>query len=79
MGDPVHLSPREREIARLMAEGLSYSQIGDAIGWQTQSVRLAAHRMANKMPGRGQPIIKILTWEIRRQHESGTNKASGAA
>lgn len=56
------------EIARLMAEGLSYSEIAACISWQPQSVRLAAHRVAARLPGKGKPILKILRWWYQNGH-----------
>lgn len=67
MTDPVHLSPREREIARLMADGYSYSEIAAAFGWKAQSVRLAAHRISERLPGKGPPMLRILVWEFQRR------------
>lgn len=58
----VRLSPRELEIARLMAEGLSYSEIAARIGWTPDSVRVAAKRLGARLPGDGSPVVRILRW-----------------
>jgi DNA-binding CsgD family transcriptional regulator len=64
--DP-QLSRREREIAQLMAEGMSYSQIAGVIGWTPDSVRVTAHRAACKIPGRGTPYLKLILWALKSE------------
>lgn len=64
---PVHLSPREREIARLMAEGLGYGAIARRLGWRRDSVRRQAQTMANKLQAWGKPSVIIVAWW--REHE----------
>jgi DNA-binding CsgD family transcriptional regulator len=59
---PIKVTGREREIARLMADGLSYSQIAVRIGWEPMSVRVCAHRLAHRLRGDGPPVVKILRW-----------------
>lgn len=63
----VRLSPREQQIAQLMAEGLSYGEIAVRIGWKGHNVRTAAHRMASRLPGEGSPVVRILRWWYTRE------------
>jgi len=65
----VRLSPTEREIAAHMADGHCYSEIASIIGWQPRSVRVAVHRMADKLPGMGSPMVKIVRWETQRRYQ----------
>lgn len=59
----VHITSRERQIAKLMAEdGLSYSEIAAVIGWTPDSVRVAAKRLGARLPGVGSPVVRILRW-----------------
>jgi DNA-binding CsgD family transcriptional regulator len=70
--DPiVHLSRREHQIARLMAEGLSYSEIAGVIGWTPGSVRVTAHRMAQRLPGNGAPFVRVVRWILLTKGNSG--------
>jgi DNA-binding CsgD family transcriptional regulator len=64
--DP-QLSRREREIAQLMAEGYCYSEIAGMIGWTPDSVRVYARRMAERLPGNGSPIVRIVRWWFTTQ------------
>lgn len=61
MTDP-QLSRREREIAQLMAEGFSYSEIAAASGMSTENVRFTAWRLAERLPGTGSPVVRIVRW-----------------
>jgi DNA-binding CsgD family transcriptional regulator len=66
----VHLSPREIQIAKLMAEGFSYSEIAGCLNWQPASVRKTAHQMAGKLPGNGPPVVKVLRWWFTRTEDA---------
>lgn len=61
---PVRLSRREREVAALMAEGFSYSEIAVTFGCRPDTVRKYAHRMAGRLPGRGSPVVRILLYVL---------------
>lgn len=62
-----HFSPRELEIARLVAEGLTSAQIAGRIGWTEGSVRVTVCRMGTKLDGQGTPRHRIARWWLLRE------------
>ena len=62
-------SPRELEIARLMAEGLTYREIAGRLGWRRkENVRRQAQIMAAKIYDRsGAPSVIIPAWYHDRE------------
>jgi DNA-binding NarL/FixJ family response regulator len=66
------LTPRQVEIARLLASGLKYEAIGARLGITERTVRFHVTDAAARLPGRGAPRVKLvifvteLTLEERR-------------
>jgi DNA-binding CsgD family transcriptional regulator len=56
------LSPREREIFWLLAEGCSYLQMGARLGIKLGTVRVHVHTVYRKLrvKSRGQAVAKLL-------------------
>ena len=53
------LSPREREVCGLIAEGALHKQIASRLGISVRTVHTHAYRAAAKLPGLGLPSKKI--------------------
>lgn len=60
-------SPRELEIAALVAEGLSSLKIAAALGWTEGTVRVTICRMGWKLDGEGTPRHRIARWWLTRE------------
>lgn len=76
-GDPIlriALSPRERQIAELIADGESYEQIGQGLNMSGHTVRAHVNRMALKidcekaLPPRHAVLVLVMheRWSRRR-------------
>lgn len=65
-----HLTPRETEIARLMAEGLSYSEIAVELRRTPDGIRATVWRMADRIGGRGSPFLRVVRWWFTRRQEA---------
>jgi DNA-binding CsgD family transcriptional regulator len=59
------LTPREIDVARLVAEGLSYAEIGMTLGISPRTVETHVHRAASKLPGASQPYRKLAFYALR--------------
>lgn len=53
------LTAREREVATLLAGGLSQTDVAEKLGIARQSVAVHACNAAKKLPGGGRPGIRI--------------------
>lgn len=53
------LTPRETEVAALVAEGLSHKSVARRLGISSDMVKVHASRAAQKLPGIGRPSVKI--------------------
>jgi DNA-binding NarL/FixJ family response regulator len=53
------LTPRETEVAQLVAEGLSYKKIAVRLGISPRTVEVHVDAAANKLPGCGRPSVKV--------------------
>jgi DNA-binding CsgD family transcriptional regulator len=56
------LTPRERKVAELVAEGLTARQIGTRLGISPHTVRTYIDRIGRLLPGRGSVMRRIAVW-----------------
>ena len=54
------LTPREREVATLVAQGLLHKQVAHELGISTETVAVHVYSAAQKLPGPGLPTRKIV-------------------
>src|SRR3712207_8406183 len=62
------LSPREREIMHLMAEGLTAEQIGDEISVSVETVRTHVRNVIRKLQARNRVHAIAMALELGRAH-----------
>ena len=60
------LSPRQQQVAALVAEGLSNKAIARKLELSYGTVRQYVVRIAKKLPGDGPPRWRIMAWHFRR-------------
>jgi DNA-binding CsgD family transcriptional regulator len=53
------LTPREREVAALVARGLSVKRVADRLGLSPATVKHHIQNAARKLPGEGSPRYRI--------------------
>lgn len=58
------LTPREAEIARLVARGRSYKNIATALGISIDTVKSHVRNAASRIPGRAPAKIKLVLFVI---------------
>jgi DNA-binding NarL/FixJ family response regulator len=63
------LSPRQTEVAALIAEGLSDKAIARELDLSYGTIRQYVVRIARRLPGSGPPRWRIMSWYIRH-HKS---------
>lgn len=61
------LTPRELEVARLVAEGYTCHEIAEQLARSVWTVRGVVQRIALKIDGRGPPALRITRWYYRNQ------------
>lgn len=61
----VDLTPREKDIVREVARGSTCPEIADRLGLSPHTVRTYVQNVAKKLPGRGQPMQKIMRYGTR--------------
>lgn len=61
---PLRLTPREREIVEAIQEGESYKAVAASLGVEPGTVGAYVHRIAQRLPGRGSPLRKILSLQL---------------
>lgn len=72
--DDVRLTPREAEIVDAIGEGLSYKAIAQRLGITDGSVGAYVHRIAQRIPGQGSPMWKIMRlWHRRASQPAAAN------
>lgn len=54
------LTRRQREVVALIAEGLTYRQIGARLGIQDRTVRMHVEYIARTLSGRGPPLYRVI-------------------
>jgi DNA-binding NarL/FixJ family response regulator len=59
------LSPRQTEVAALVAEGMSSKAIGNELGLSHRTVQEYIYRISRRLPGKGPPRWRIMAWYIR--------------
>lgn len=58
------LTPRESEIARLIARGLSRKAIADQLGISIHTVDQHMKNAAAKLPGKGSPKLRLVLFVV---------------
>jgi non-specific serine/threonine protein kinase len=56
------LTPRQREIAALVARGYTNKQIGTTLGLSRQTVETHVKQAAASVPGGGKPRHRLTLW-----------------
>jgi DNA-binding NarL/FixJ family response regulator len=64
MAGELHLSPREREVVDLVAQGMMQKQIADRLGIAPGTVSVYVSRVGRKLPGADTPMRKILRFVL---------------
>lgn len=62
------LTPREAEIARLVARGRSYKSIARTLGIELRTVQNHVVNAAQKLGGRGSPKIRLIVFVVELEH-----------
>lgn len=66
----VTLSPKQRQIAALVALGLTSRQIAVRIGWRSHTaVNQAISRIGTLIPGAGRARVRIAVWWTEQRRE----------
>lgn len=65
-----HLSPRRLEVTRLVHAGHSYKRIAREMGITVKTVKCVTQRVAEILPGEGQPKVKLTRWYEREHGET---------
>ena len=66
---PSVLTPRERQVARLIAEGNTAPEIGAELGIAETTVRGYIQQIARVVTGRGPPMRRIAMWYREESRE----------
>lgn len=59
------LTPREKEVARLIGQGLSYAGVAAELDCSPRTVESHVIRIASKIPGRATPLRRVLIWAVQ--------------
>lgn len=62
----VTLTDREHEVAALLACGLSHKRVANRLGLSTATVGVHVHNIAARIPGNGNPTVKVVVWWMNR-------------
>lgn len=62
MGAAVRLTARQREVARLVAAGLSNKAISQKLAVSVHTVEFHIRNAAEQIPGAGKPRYKCMVW-----------------
>ena len=63
----VRLTDREDQIARLLSLGYSHKQIGRHVRITTGAVSAHVTRIASRIPGNGNPTVKLTVWYLQNR------------
>lgn len=66
MTNGVRLTPRQREVVRLIQEGRRYRAVGVALGISYHTVRTHVEMIAVRIPGDIDPLRKILMLDLSK-------------
>lgn len=59
------LTPRQRDVAQLVAQGLNYRQIGEALDMAPDTARVHVHAIAQRIPDSTLPAYKrVMVWML---------------
>jgi FixJ family two-component response regulator len=67
--NPASLTPRERQVAYRVAQGYRAREIARDLGIAETTVRFYINRIAESVPGRGRPMVRIATWWVESRGE----------
>lgn len=70
------LTPREVEVARLVAAGRSYKAIGRQLGISVQTVQWHVLNVAEKLGGRGSPKVRIVVFVVELLRDEARRSAA---
>lgn len=56
----MQLTPRQRRVVELLADGQSYSKIARTLGIKERTVRMHVENIAIKLGGDGSPLRRVL-------------------
>jgi DNA-binding NarL/FixJ family response regulator len=63
------MTPRQQEAAALAAEGMTYKEIGKALGVSRNTARSHIIALANRLPGDSKrPLWRVRQWMLTREH-----------
>jgi DNA-binding CsgD family transcriptional regulator len=62
------LTPRQREVGRLLAEGLRPNAIADRLNVSPRTVRQHISDAADRLPGPGRPQHRLLVHALTQRH-----------
>lgn len=62
-------SPRQREVARLTYEGMSYKEIAADLGIAEKTVKIHMAQLSERVDGHGKPQVKAVRWWAERLME----------
>lgn len=72
------LTPREVEVARLVAAGRSYKAIGRHLGISVQTVQWHVLNAAEKLGGAGSPKLRLVVFVVELiKEEANDRRAAG--
>lgn len=59
------LTPRETQVARLLAQGYTPKEVAVLLGVQLQTVRARIKHASARLPGPHAPMIRVILWAVR--------------
>lgn len=66
------LTPREAEIARMIARGWSRKRIADKLGISIRTVDAHIANAAGRLPGKGHPKLRLVLFVIEERKREGS-------
>ena len=63
----VQLTDREDQIARLLSLGYQHKSIGHTVGISPGTVSAHVARIAARIPGNGNPTVKVTVWYLEHR------------
>lgn len=62
MVEDLRLTPRQQEVAKLVARGRTYSYVGAELGISSRTVEQHVYDIASQIPGSDLPRDKVINW-----------------